>query len=122
MRYIRSVRRIVCLATIFPCRTTSRLSNMLLSVTPGEARMRRAPNSTSSASAVESMPSSSGEDVCHPFVGQIGSVATWTCAAPLQIAPNMNAPSAVARRVNLVHPHIIRPNFLRARCRLGLAK
>jgi hypothetical protein len=43
------------------------------------------------------MPSSSGEDPCHSFVGQIGSVAPWASAALLQIeAPDMNAPSATA--------------------------
>jgi hypothetical protein len=44
------------------------------------------------------MPCSSGEEICHPFVGQIGSVALWACSAPPQIeAPNRSAPNAAAR-------------------------
>jgi hypothetical protein len=75
MRDVPGIRGIVRFDDNFPCRATKRLSSMLLSVTPGVARTRLAPKSTNSASSFESMPCSSGEEVCHCLVGQIGSFA-----------------------------------------------
>jgi hypothetical protein len=46
VRNARGVGRVVYSTTTFPCRTTSRLSSMLPSVTPGMAKMRRPPKST----------------------------------------------------------------------------
>ena len=76
--HARPERRVVRVEHDRPCRTTSKLSISLA-----------APKSTRSASAADDMPCSSGEDVCHPFVGHAMESAASDAMGASQSATRM---------------------------------